>query len=196
LQCQGKVGVSDVFAAAIWSVDYVLYIATLEVSRIYFHQGTPYRYSAWQPIDINSTSLARPYPLYYGNLFTSTALAGGNKQVDILINSTYLTAYAIYEAGQRAKLSSIAVVNLNMWNSTEPVAERPYTAVELPSWLDCSKARVKRLTAPGVEIATNITWAGQYVQNDGQIVGKEVIESVENGRVLVGASEAVLISFR
>lgn len=184
------------FAAAIWSVDYVLYVATLEVSRIYFHQGTPYRYSAWQPIDINSTSLARPYPLYYGNLFTSTALAGGNKQVDILVNSTYFTVYAIYEASEREqRLDSIAVVNLNMWNSTEPAAERPYNAVELPEWLDCSRAKVRRLTAPGVEIATNITWAGQYVESDGNIVGREVTEDVQDGKVLVGAGEAVLISF-
>lgn len=128
-------------------------------------------------------------------MFTSTALAGGNKQVDILVNSTYFTAYAIYEAGREARLSSIAVVNLNMWNSTEPAAERPYTAVELPQWIDFSRAQVRRLTAPGVEIATNITWAGQYVESDGKIVEKEVTEHVQDGKVLVAASEAVLISF-
>lgn len=126
----------------------------------------------------------------------ATVLAGGNKQVDILINSTYFTAYAIYEASEKeSRLSSIAAVNLNMWNSTQPAVERPYTEVELPDWLDCSMAKVRRLTAPGVEISTNITWAGQYVENDGRIVGQEVVETVQDGKVLVGAGEAVLVSF-
>jgi hypothetical protein len=171
--------------------------------------GTPYRYSPWQPVDIiNSTSYGTQYTraksLYYGNLFTSTALAGGNKQVSILVNETSFTAYGIYDAGsggggrfagQGSKLQSIVVVNLGMWNSTQE-GSRPYTEVRLPIDRKAAEcATVKRLTAPGVEVQTGITLAGQSVGTDGSIVGREVVERLgSGGTVLVGASEAVLIT--
>lgn len=78
-QCQGQLGLSDVFAASLWSVDYILYVATLQISRIYFHNGTPYRYSAWQPIAIDSTP-AQVKPLFYGKWFIAAALAGGTNK--------------------------------------------------------------------------------------------------------------------
>ena len=198
ISCQGEAGISDVFGAALWSIDYILYGATRKVSRMYFHQGTPYRYSAWQPIKINDTD-AQPKALYYGNLFTSTALAGGNKQVDILVNETSFTAYAIYDAvnttdesiGNASQLDSIVLVNLNMFNSTQPATERPYIAVTLPTV--ASNAEVRRLTAPGVEAKDGISWAGKNVTQDGYIVGQEVVEGVENGQVSIGAGEALLI---
>ncbi|KAL9090002.1 MAG: hypothetical protein Q9165_005531 [Trypethelium subeluteriae] len=199
ISCQGEAGISDVFGAALWGIDYTLYVATLKVSRMHFHQGTPYRYSAWQPIKINDTH-ASPKALYYGNLFTSTALAGGNKQVDILVNETSFTAYAIYDAanatggstGAASQLNSIVLVNLNMFNSTQPASERPYTTVTLPNI--ASDAEVRRLTAPGVEVKNGISWAGRNVTQDGHIVGQEIVESLDNGQVSIGAGEALLIS--
>ncbi|KAH8801732.1 hypothetical protein F5884DRAFT_889825 [Xylogone sp. PMI_703] len=194
ISCQGLANISDVYAAALWSVDYTLYVSTLKVSRIYYHMGTPYRYSPWQPIAINSTA-AHVKSLYYGNLFTSTALAGGNKQVSILVNETSFTAYGIYDASShhsKSRLNSIALVNLEMWNSTQLAAKRPYTAVHLPKQF--SKAQVRRLTSPGVEIAEGTTFAGQHIDENAKIVGKQVIERVEDRTVLVGAGEAVLVS--
>jgi hypothetical protein len=74
---------------------------------------------------INST-LTYVKSLYYGNLFTSTALASGNRQVVLLVNETHLTGYGIYEACEGGpKLTGIAVINLNEWNSTQLAAERP-----------------------------------------------------------------------
>jgi hypothetical protein len=192
VSCQGLAGVSDVYAAALWSIDYVLYIASLKINRLYFHMGTPYRYSAWQPVATNSSE---PYvkPLYYGNLFTSTAFAGGNKQVSVLINETSFTAYGIYDSARGGELSSVVLLNLEVFNSTSPASERPYVTVELGN--DCSRATVQRLTSPGVEIASNITFAGQSVSNaDGSIIGRKSLEIVKNNKISVGAGEAVLIT--
>ncbi|KAK2615776.1 hypothetical protein N8I77_002504 [Diaporthe amygdali] len=220
ISCQGKALVSDVFAAALWAVDYVLYVATLQVSRLYFHMGSPYRYSPWQPITINGTA---PFakPLYYGNLLTASALSGGNKQVQILLNETYLTAYAVFDAGSNGSsagrpqdtsatqptLTSLVLVNLNVYNSTF-TTPRPYTNFDFTLPVDASNSsaassdvQVLRLTAPGVEIASNVTFAGQYVDNaSGVIVGEKIVEKVEDlgdgrGRVRVGDGEALLITF-
>ncbi|KAK6077438.1 glycoside hydrolase family 79 protein [Seiridium cupressi] len=191
VSCQGLAGVSDVYAAALWSIDYVLYMSSLKVERVYFHMVTPYRYSAWQPVATN-TSAAYVKPLYYGNLFTSTAFAGGNKQVSVLANDTSFTAYGIYDAANSGKLESVAIINLEVFNSTSSSSERPYTAVKLPG--GCSNASIQRLTSPGVEIADNITFAGQSVRvTDGTIVGHKRVETVEENLVPVGAGEAILI---
>ena len=167
---------------------------------MYFHNGTPYRYSAWQPTPVNGTA---PYakPLYYGNLFTFTALAGGNKQVVNLLNETSTTAYAIYNAGNSSAgadpaLNGLAIVNLASWNETQPQTERPYIAFNLPTTEieDWSAATLRRLTAPGVDSQNNITFAGQSVDGKGRIIGELNVEKVVNGTILVAAGEAVLVS--
>ncbi len=194
ISCQGLANVSDVYAAALWSVDYTLYAASLNISRVYYHMGTPYRYSPWQPVQSNETA-AHVKPLYYGNMFTAAALSGGNKQVSVLLNETSLAAYAIYDTDSesRTSLKSVAMLNLGVWNSTQPAAERPYTAFRLPN-STFSGASVKRLTSPGVEIAGNITFAGQYVDDNGSVVGKQEVERLRDGEVRVGAGEAVLVT--
>lgn len=193
ISCQGAPGISDVFAEALWSVDYVLYLASLRVARVYFHGGTRFYYSAWQPVAWNGTA-AHVKPLYYGNWFTGKALAGGDKMVAVLANETTFTAYGVYDdaTSTTAALASVVVANLAMWNSTQPAAERPYISVQLPTLL--AEGKVRRLTSPGVEIAANITFAGQWVDEGGNLRGTEVVESVQNGVVSVGAGEAVLIS--
>ena len=187
ISCQGAFNISDVMASAIWAVDYVLYLSSLKVSRVHFHMGTRYRYSPWQPIFYNDTA-AHVKPIYYGNLFNAAAFAGGEKQTEVLVNETSFGAYALYSRG---RLESIVAVNLNAWNSTGEAGQRPYTALKLPS--ECSRAKVGRLTSPGVNIADNITFGGQYVDDNGRVVGKKTFESVVGGTVLVGAGEAVLI---
>ncbi|KAJ7898511.1 hypothetical protein B0H13DRAFT_1623077 [Mycena leptocephala] len=192
ISCQGAAGVSDVFAAALWGVDYVLYTATLKVARLYYHMGTPYRYSAWQPINWPNTNTTRGVkPLYYGNLFTARVFSGGGKQISVLVNETTTTVYGVYNA-RSSSLEAVVVVNLEGWNSTQPAAERPSISVRVPEHL--AHGEVRRLTAPGVEIAEGITFMGQYVDDEGIIRGDEVVETVVDGVVQVGAGEAVLVS--
>ncbi|KAI2625213.1 glycoside hydrolase family 79 protein [Xylaria nigripes] len=194
ISCQGSFNISDVMASAVWAVDYVMYLSSLRVSRVHFHMGTRYRYSSWQPIFYNDTD-PHVNPLYYGNMFSAAVFAGGNKQTEVLINETNFGAYAVYQSGT---LKSIVAVNLKMWNSTMDPAKRPYTALTLSHgtglvrsrWV---RAKVMRLTNPGVDIADNITLAGQRVDGKGRIVGERTYDRVLAGKVLVGAGEAVLI---
>jgi hypothetical protein len=187
ISCQGAFNISDVMASAIWAVDYILYLSSLKVSRVHFHMGTRYRYSPWQPIYYNDTD-AHVKPLYYGNLFNAAVFGGGGKQVEVLVNETAFGAYGVYGDG---KLEAVVGVNLGMWNSTFDAGERPYTALVLPEGWE--RARVARLTSPGVEIAGNITFAGQSVDENARIVGRKVYEDVVEGKVMVGAGEVVFI---
>lgn len=195
ISCQGTAGVSDVFGAALWAVDYVLYVAGLKgLGRLYFHAGSVYRYAPWQPTTINGTA---PYakPLYYGNLLAAQALGGGGTggelQVVSLLNETRQTAYGVYEG---AELKSVVAINLEMFNSTQDEDERAYAVFRLPEDVDWDGAEVRRLTAPGVEVKTGVTYAGRSVDDDGKLAGEEEVEAVEDGEVRVGAGEAVLVT--
>ncbi|KAI1323042.1 hypothetical protein F5Y16DRAFT_415293 [Xylariaceae sp. FL0255] len=189
ISCQGAFNISDVMASAVWAVDYVLYLSSLKVSRVHFHMGTRYRYSPWQPIFYNDTA-AHVKPIYYANLFNAHVFAGGNKQTEVLVNETSFGAYAVFASGA---LDSIVAVNFDVFNSTFDTTSRAYTSLTLPDAWEWGNATVIRLTNPGIDIADNITLAGQSVDDSGQIVGNQALESVDAGAVLVGAGEAVLI---
>lgn len=187
ISCEGALDISDVMASAVWAVDYVLYLSSLRVERVHFHMCTRCHYSAWLPVSFNDTA-PQVYPLYYASLLNAHVFAGGDKQTEVLVNTTSMGAYAVYGGGQ---LESLVAVSISMWNSTFDAARRPYTALELPAgWEDTN---VSRLTSPGVDIAANITFAGQSVDAEGKMVGEKTYEKPENGSVLVGAGEAVLI---
>lgn len=198
IACQGLAGISDVFAASLWSIDYALYAASVGVSNMYWHMGTGYRYAAWQGVQ-NGTTAPGPRPLYYGNWFIATALGGGGKQVVPVLNTTNLAGYAIYGSGkphQRGKLESLVVVNLDVYNATAtPGAARNSIDVALPAACAKGKVGVQRLTASGVEVQDGIALAGQSINVGGTIIGQKSIEANKNGIVSVKASEAVLISF-
>ena len=199
---------------------------------MYFHQGSNYIYSSWQPVatTLNLSaanpvvpSPAGPKPLYYGNLFMANVLRGGNKRVEMLLNNTYLTSYAIFETdsaidtgiGQDEHLVGVVIVNLDMWNETtngfvnNSNSSRPETNMTLsgiPSTvLVDAELKLYRLTSPlGATAKSNITFAGISVGDDGVISGPFVPENVtvDDGgsagsvQVVIAASEAVYITFQ
>ncbi|OAL47006.1 hypothetical protein IQ07DRAFT_623860 [Pyrenochaeta sp. DS3sAY3a] len=197
IACQGLAGVSDVFGAAVWSVDYALYAASLNVSNLYWHMGTGYRYSAWQATQ-NGTTAPGPRPLYYGNWLIATALGKSDAQVVQVVNTTSLAGYAIYSTKRhRSELKSIVLVNMDIFNSTStPASQRPSVDFALPKEIggkDC-KASVSRLTASGAEVRDGITFGGRTIALDGEIKGRESEERVVKGVVNVKASEVVLVT--
>jgi hypothetical protein len=197
IACQGLAGVSDVFGAAVWSVDYALYAASLNVSRMYWHMGTGYRYSAWQATR-NGTTEPGPRPLYYGNWVVATALGDGDARVVPILNTTSLAGYAIYSGKRhRSELRSVVLVNMEVFNSTStPANQRSSVDFALPTNFGGknSRASVQRLTAVGAEAKDGIAFAGRTVALDGTIGGYESKERVANGVINVKASEVALIS--
>jgi hypothetical protein len=197
IACQGLAGVSDVFGAAVWSVDYALYAASINVSRLYWHMGTGYRYSAWQATK-NGTTASGPRPLYYGNWFVATALGNSDSRIVPIVNTTSLAGYAIYSSkGRQSRLRSIVLINMEVFNSSStPASQRASVDFQLPSRLMRRKLKmaVRRLSAPGAEVRDGITFAGRTVALDGKITRIEMKEQVTGGIVNVKASEAVLVS--
>ncbi|GAB7364903.1 hypothetical protein MBLNU230_g5694t1 [Neophaeotheca triangularis] len=199
ISCQGREDVSNVWGSALWYLDYNLYIASQipAVASMYFHMGTPYRYSLWAPFaDAGLEASALIRPSYYGAWALAEAIGGhgGSKQVHAVVEEESLVAYALYAAGA---LDGVWVVNMGEWNVSMAVEgeRRPFMRFELPEGID-REARVKRLTAPGTDVKDGGTWGGQRLDDAGLVVGDELVERWMPGDVVnVGVGEAVYMSW-
>ncbi|KAF9874379.1 putative nadp-dependent alcohol dehydrogenase protein [Colletotrichum karsti] len=178
LSGHGKIGVSDTYAATLWMIDYVLYSAQTDISRLYMHQGTGWKYSAWNPVTAFGYS-SGILGTYYSYLFTYTLLSGGNKQVELLVGDKTFVAYAIYDAEpDRSYPSAIVAINLEAWKANAAPGQKPYVELELPTSLRHRNATVRRLTAPGTNVNWGITFAGQSMDGQGKINGTMVREVI------------------
>lgn len=79
VSCNGRDGVSNVFGSALWYLDYTLFIASniSAVGGMYFHMGTPYRYSLWAPFEGAANNSALVRPAYYGAWVLAAAIGNG-----------------------------------------------------------------------------------------------------------------------
>ncbi|GME66480.1 glycoside hydrolase family 79 protein [Neofusicoccum parvum] len=197
ISCQGRDLVSNVFGSALWYLDYTLYVAaTTDVARMYFHQGTPYRYSLWAPFEGATNHSALVRPSYYGALLLARAIGGnGNaKQVRSIVEAETFVAYALYG---ETRLDSLIVVNMEPFNATTS-GPRPYVTVQIPSapgkGVGSGTRKAWRLTAPGSDVKDGVTLAGQNVMKDGSLSGDEMVEIVQPGeQIKLQNSEAILI---
>ena len=217
VSCSGKVNVTDIFGQALWTLDTSLYAASINVSRVYTHQGatlvfqsdnqenipgvngTPgySAYNLWYPRDSELRGRARANPNYVSQLILAEAIGkSGTSQVVHVsppanVSTDHFAAYAIYE---RKKLARLALINFSIYNKTATNNEAPGIRVRIGtggkkrSWL-------KRLTAPGLDEKNSdlVTWAGQTYTN-GSASGKLNVEPVDDDIVWIRDSEAVLIT--
>jgi hypothetical protein len=109
VSCSGKNNISNTFGQALWLLDTTLYAASLNVSRLYIHQGGPLAlqsnvqlnhgglsfYNLWYPID-NINGNITVFPSYSAYLFLAEAIG----------RSETLKVANIYP-GRQANLSSI-----------------------------------------------------------------------------------------
>ncbi|KAI5358919.1 putative glycosyl hydrolase, all-beta, glycoside hydrolase superfamily, beta-glucuronidase [Septoria linicola] len=162
---QGIGGLSNSFGAALWGLDYGLTLVSSGIGRWHMHQGTNYRYQAWQPIETRNATRGTKAP-YYGNIATSAFLGDLTKSrpqvVDLGLQRFDESAYASYVNG---KLAKIAVINLREYNASadnasKTSAGRPsksYT-FQLPRY--CRGASVQRLSANGSDAIRGVTFDG------------------------------------
>ncbi|KAF9532530.1 hypothetical protein CPB83DRAFT_625886 [Crepidotus variabilis] len=120
VSCSGKDGVSNTFGQALWLLDTTFYAASINVSRLYIHQGGPLAlqsstqlnhgglsfYDMWYPVQ-NTNGPIQVFPSYHTYLFIAEAL-GYSKTLHISNiypgrqsnGSTITTALGDQSAGQ------------------------------------------------------------------------------------------------
>ncbi|EDQ98404.1 glycoside hydrolase family 79 protein [Laccaria bicolor S238N-H82] len=201
IACSGLQNVSNTYGQALWMADTYLYAASINVTRIYTHQGatlisqssnqinTPgYSwYDFFYPSTTARNGPSQANPSFHGLLLVADAM--GNAKTSRLVSfpvasQPTLAIYAIWDSSARTGAPARAVIlNLGAKNDL---------SVDLSS---LSPTGVKRLHAPtrNATDSKTVTYAGQSWA-DGTGSGTLTIEKpLADGSVAVGAYEAVLV---
>ncbi|KAI8311282.1 Beta-glucuronidase [Colletotrichum sp. SAR11_59] len=194
----GRAGVSNTFGAALWALGFSLHAAAKNITRLNFHMGRDYRYSAWQPVQTSKQDIGTKAP-YYGNLATAAILGRlGKDKVQVAnlpaTGNGAESAYGIYHSGKLAKVAILNMAEYNFTasgNATETELNKSKRSnhsfsINLDSNFNGKTATVRRLIAPGADSITGITWDGYTFNYD---VGNGKAVRVSN--VTVGEEVAV-----
>lgn len=147
----GRAGVSDVFASALWALDFMWTVAENNGQGINFHGSTS---AAYSPI-VQQSGVMVPRPEYYAMLAFKYGSTDGIIVPATLSQSSYnCTAYASIAAG---------TTNITLINKEETV-DISFT-INLSN--TANKVTIARLTAPGLTATSKITFAGNAVNSDG-----------------------------
>lgn len=205
----GKRDVSDTFGAALWTVDYLLYCASVDIKRVHLQLGTNFVYGAWQPLATSISSMGTKPP-YYGAVAVAAFLGNLNVEpvqvahLQLGGNDETESAYAVY---MNNTLRRLMVINMNPYNYTTThngQANNNSTARRTRTYSFNvgigAKATVQRLSGNGSDAVTAITWdgwsyeSGQPVRLGNVTVGETV--EIKNGvvEVAVQDSQAVVLN--
>ncbi|KAK4041439.1 glycoside hydrolase superfamily [Parachaetomium inaequale] len=190
--CHGKNGVSNTLGAALWELDYALTGTVAGINRFFFHMGQgDFYYSMWEPVGTAATPGPHINPTYYAMLFIADLVADlKDPKVAPMpdLDTDTTVHYAIYDG---KKLQKLVLLNLEYCSGTSQSSRRSTTYGS--ARLLGKKLRVRRLTGANSAATTGVTWAGQSVDGNGSIIGAVKTESVDDGRVSLFASEAVIV---
>ncbi|WP_295676349.1 glycosyl hydrolase family 79 C-terminal domain-containing protein [uncultured Mucilaginibacter sp.] len=179
----GKAGVSDVFASALWALDFMWIIAENNGSGINFHTGDGLFYS---PISTQNGVL-QANPEYYAMLAFNYASTGGKIIPASISNSELCSAYACVKPDNSYVLT---LINKDEKNNASVTILLNKTA---------SGIQIQRLTAPSLNVATGITFAGSTVNADGTFEAKTTEQYAVAGNsvvVKVPAGSAAIVTVR
>jgi uncharacterized protein (TIGR03437 family) len=178
----GETGVSNVFASALWGVDYMFTLAGRNSAGVNFHGGGTGTYT---PIAVTTTQ-ATARPLYYALLLFRAAARGRVVPVTVSTNGVNLTAYGALDDDGTLRLT---VINKDTTQDA---------AVSMAPGSGYTTALAMRLAAPAVDSTTGVTLGGSSVQADGSWLPAQLENISSSGGAFlttVPAASAVLVNF-
>ncbi|KAF2153578.1 glycoside hydrolase family 79 protein [Myriangium duriaei CBS 260.36] len=166
----GYEGITNTFGAALWTLNFFLYGATLNISSIQMHQTDNSNASAWQPLEMyNRQPFVRP-SYYAWAAFDQIIGPSCQAQVAPLDVSSALSgyadtvrAYSIYQAG---KIATIVIINAQLANSSSTTKSNLTVQLSLPSAAG-QVLHLAYLTNAGADATFNTTWNGISYEQTG-----------------------------
>ncbi len=161
VSCRGEPGVSNVFASALWAVDYLTRAMASGVAGIDFHDliSEPLSYSPL--VADGAQELAggalHANPEWYALLLADRLLGDRPVHAQVLGGESTLTAAAFVTASGGLQLVLV--------DFAPPGAHRLFVRLRLPSSFGAGP--ILRLTAPGLTATSGVTLGGGAVSNEG-----------------------------
>jgi hypothetical protein len=179
----GRPGVSDTFLGALWTLDFMLLLATNGCAGVNMETGVNQLgfVSSYSPIQDDGHGINSAGVPYYGMLAFSKAFSSCREALPLQFDpkGANLTAYAM---GASGKVQSVVIVN------REP-SQDFHLKIDA---LGLRSASVQRLSAPSADATTGITFAGATVDASGfwkSVTG----ETIHNGEVHVPHMSAAVL---
>lgn len=163
--------ITDVFGAALWSLNFFLYAATLNISSVQMHMTDNSNASAWQPIEYYGNE---PFvrPNYYAFAAfdqtigpTCQAQVGGYIIPDA--PATYGGRIAAYSIYQDETLASIVLINSNPANVSMTNKPSLTWDLSLPTQFAGEDLYLHYLTNDGADAKHGTTWNGVSYEESG-----------------------------
>jgi hypothetical protein len=182
----GKQGVSDTFASALWGAELMYQLAQAGGDGINFHGGG---FGWYTPIAGTREKGFTARPIYYGMLLFEQAGPGRlvDARLDFQQEVPLLTAYAL-----RGNDGGIKAVVFNKHQDRS-------VSLTIDSGQRHGGATALRLSAPGIEAASNVTLGGAQVDASGKWKAEQEqkLERSGNGVTLdLPPASAALVTFR
>ncbi|XP_014553848.1 glycoside hydrolase family 79 protein [Bipolaris victoriae FI3] len=197
--------VSDVFGAALWTMNFFLYAATIGISSVQMHMTDNSNASAWQPIPMYGRDTSFVRPQYYAHAAIAQIIGNGNGTTQIKAESTsdvgagYDGRIRVYSAYANDKLQSVTMINAKQVNASSSTKNSFTFNLNLGSDNANKEVFISYLTAPGADSQTDVTWNGMKyddVTGESSVVDSTVVVTTADGSgkitVPVRDSEAVV----
>ncbi|ROW06333.1 hypothetical protein VPNG_07536 [Cytospora leucostoma] len=194
----GVQNISDTFGGALYTLNFLLYAASLNISGINYHMTAESYTAAWQPVTLDGLA-PHVRPSYYGHA-AFNQIIGPSCQAQVAQYSltgvpsgygSFVRAYSIYQGGS---LQSIAVINSKVANVTQTDKSNLTVSLTLPTSLAGKTLHLAYLTNDGVDAKYNTTWNGLSFEQDSIGTQSQVDDSDET--VKVGDDGTVSFSVR
>ncbi|KIW06869.1 uncharacterized protein PV09_02545 [Verruconis gallopava] len=159
----GLPNISNTFGAALWTLNFFCYAATLNISSVEMHMTDNSYAAAWMPISRpNSPTGVRPS--YYAFAAMAQLIGSGNGTTQIAavtpsgLPSEYTTYVRSYAAYTGSSLSAVVIINGMQANiSTTNKGGVTFELKNLPAG---QELYISELTADGADATAGTTWNG------------------------------------
>ncbi len=178
----GQAGVSDVFASALWAVDYMFTLANRSSTGVNFHGGGTGTYT---PIAVSGSTVSGR-PLYYALLMFRAAARGRLAPLNVTTNGANVTAYGALDEDGTLR---VVVINKDLTQNA---------AVTINPGGSYSTALAMTLTAATLDATSGVTLGGAAVAVDGSWAPMQLQSAaLANGAysAAVPSGSALLVSF-
>ncbi|KAL5410084.1 hypothetical protein PMIN04_010775 [Paraphaeosphaeria minitans] len=166
--------VSDTFGASLWTLNFFLYMATLNVSSVQMHMTDNSNASAWQPINLYGKD---PFvrPQYYAHAAVAQIIGNGNgtTQIGALdvsgAGGDYKGRIRAYSAYANSALQAVILINSKQVNASEPNKDSFTFNLQMGASNANKNIYISYLTADGADSLSGTTWNGMaFSDEDGQ----------------------------